>query len=102
MVSPNTPTPAQMTAVSSIRASYSPQQKTLHKTGVIGDGPEIASRAGVQMAPERSRSTCGDGPQHAELLIAKPGVILFSEAVALDAKDIGHFYQRPSHLSFFR
>src|SRR5271165_4371849 len=71
-------------------------------TGVIGDGLEIASRAGVQMAPERSRSTCGDGPQHAELLIAKPGVVLFSEAVALDAKDIGHFYQRPSHLFFVR
>jgi hypothetical protein len=32
-------------------------------TGVIGDGLEIASRAGVQMASERSRATCGDGPQ---------------------------------------
>ena len=69
---------------------------------VVGDGMEIAPRAGVQMASERGRSTCGDGPQHAELLVAKPGVVLFSEAVALDAKDIGHFYQRPSHLSFFR
>ena len=54
------------------------------------------------MAPERSRSTCGDGPQRAELLVAKPGPVLFSEAVALDANDVGHFYQRPSHLSFFR
>jgi hypothetical protein len=54
------------------------------------------------MSSERSRSTCGDGPQHAELLVAKPGPVLFSEAVALDAKDVGHFHGRPTHLSFFR
>ena len=70
-------------------------------TGVIGDGLEIASRAGVQMAPERSRSTCGDGPQHAELLIAKPGAVLFPEAVTADPKDVSHFRGRPNHLSFF-
>ena len=52
------------------------------------------------MAPERSRSTGGDGPQHAEQLVAKPGPVLFSKAVTLDAKDVGHLHGRPTHLSF--
>jgi hypothetical protein len=54
------------------------------------------------MASERSRSASGDGPQHAQLLVAKPGAVLFSKAVALDAKDVGHLHGRPTHLSFFR
>ena len=53
------------------------------------------------MASERGGSTCGDGPQHAELLIAKPGAALFSEAVALDAKDVSDLYGRPHHLTCF-
>ena len=71
-------------------------------TRVIGDGLEIASRAGVQMASERSRSACGDGPQHAELLVAKPETVLFSKAVTLDAKNVGHLHGGPIHLSVFR
>src|ERR1700746_2318610 len=66
---------------------------------IIRDGLEIASRAGVKMASERRRSTCGDGPQHAQLLIAKPGTVLFSKAVALNPEDVGHLHGRPSHLS---
>ena len=53
------------------------------------------------MASERSRSTCGYGPQHAQLLVAKPGTVLFSKAVTLDAKDVGHLHGRPAHLSVF-
>ena len=68
---------------------------------IIRNGLEIAPRAGVQMASECSRSTCGDGPQHVQLMIAKPRAVLFSKAVTLDAKDIGHLYGRPSHLSVF-
>lgn len=52
------------------------------------------------MSSERSRSTCGNGPQCAELLVAKPGPVLFSKAVTLDAKDVGHLHRRPTHLSF--
>ena len=69
---------------------------------VVGDGMEIAPRAGVQMASERSRAASGDGPQHAELLVAKPGTVLFSKAVTVDAKDVGNLHGRPTHLSFFR
>ena len=69
---------------------------------IIRDGLEIAPRAGVQMASERSRSTHGDGPQHAQLLVAQPGTVLFSKAVTLDAKDVVHLHGRPTHLSFFR
>jgi len=54
------------------------------------------------MASERSRSTCGDGAQHAQLLVAQPGAVLFSKAVTLNAEDIGHLHGRPTHLSFFR
>ena len=54
------------------------------------------------MATERSRSTCGDSSQHTELLVAKPGAVLFSKAVTLDAKDIGHLNGGPIHLSVFR
>jgi hypothetical protein len=35
-------------------------------------------------------------------LIAQPGVVLFSKAVTLDAKDVGHLYGGATHLSFFR
>jgi hypothetical protein len=35
-------------------------------------------------------------------LVAKPGAILFSKAVALDAKDVGHLHGRTGHLSVFR
>jgi hypothetical protein len=69
---------------------------------VILDGLEIASRAGVQMASERSRSACGNGPQNAQLLVAKPGTVLFSKAVTLHAKNVGHLHGRPGHLSVFR
>ena len=54
------------------------------------------------MASERSRSTCGNGPQHAQLLVAKPRTVVFSKAVTLDAKDVGHLHGRPGHLSVFR
>src|ERR1700754_1518512 len=70
--------------------------------GVIRDGLEIASRAGIQMPSERRRAASGDGPQHAQLLVAKPGTVLFSKVVTLDAKDIGHLHGGPIHLSFFR
>ena len=53
------------------------------------------------MASERSRATCGDGPQHAELLVAKPGAVLFPEAVTLGAKDVGHLHGRPHSFIFF-
>ena len=42
------------------------------------------------MATERSRAASGDGSQDVEPLVAKPGAVLFSKAVALNAKDIGH------------
>ena len=47
------------------------------------------------MASERSRATCGDGAQHVELLVTKPGAVLFSEAVTADPKDIGHLHDGP-------
>ena len=54
------------------------------------------------MASERSRATCGDGPQHLQLLVAKPGTVLFQEAITLGPKDVSHLYGRPRHLPFFR
>jgi hypothetical protein len=54
------------------------------------------------MASERSSTASGDGPQHAELLVAEPGAVLFSKVVTLDAKDVGHLHGRPGHLSVFR
>ena len=71
-------------------------------TRVIRDGLEIASRAGIQMASESSRAASGDGSQHVELLVAKPGTVLFLKAITLDAKDVGHLHGRPGHLSVFR
>lgn len=53
------------------------------------------------MTSERSCAASGDGPQDAELLVAKPCAVLFSKAVTLDAKDIGHLYGGPAHLSVF-
>jgi hypothetical protein len=70
-------------------------------TGVIGDGLVVATRAGVQMASQCSRATCGDGPQHVELLVAQPGAVLFPEAVSPGPKDVSHFDDRPHHLTFF-
>jgi hypothetical protein len=53
------------------------------------------------MASERSSAASGDGPQYVQLLVAKPGAILFSKVVTLDAKDVGHLHGRPGHLSVF-
>ena len=54
------------------------------------------------MASQCSRAICGDGPQHVELLVAKPGAVLFPEAIAADAKDVSQLHGRPRHLPFFR
>jgi len=54
------------------------------------------------MPSERNRAASGDGPQHAQLLVAKPGAVLFSKAVTLDAKNVGHLHGGPIHLSVFR
>ena len=53
------------------------------------------------MTSQRRRATCGDGPQHVELLVAQPGAVLFPEAVSPGAKDVSHLYGRPHHLTFF-
>src|ERR1700758_3159781 len=66
---------------------------------IIRDGLQMAPRAGVKMTSECSRAARANGPQHVQLLIAQPGAVLFSKAVTLDAKDIGHLHGRPSHLS---
>jgi len=54
------------------------------------------------MPSKRSRAASGDGPQHAQLLVAKPGTVLISKVVTLDAKHIGRLHGGPIHLSFFR
>jgi hypothetical protein len=53
------------------------------------------------MASQCSRTTCGDGPQHVELLVAQPGAVLFPEAVSPSPKDVSQLYGRPHHLTFF-
>jgi hypothetical protein len=69
-------------------------------TGVVGNCLVVATGAGVHMASERSGATCGDGSQHVELLIAKPGAVLFPEAVTPNSKYVGHLHGRPAHLPF--
>ena len=54
------------------------------------------------MASKRSCTASGDGPQHLQVLVDRPGPILFLEAITLDAKDVGHLHGRPAHLSVFR
>ena len=54
------------------------------------------------MASQRRRATCGDGPQHVEMLVAQPGAVLFLEAVTPGPNDVSHVYGRPHHLPFFR
>jgi hypothetical protein len=61
----------------------------------------VATRAGAQMASQRRRATCGDGPQHVEPLVAQPRAVLFPEAVSLGTKDVSHLYGRPHHLTSF-
>ena len=54
------------------------------------------------MPSECSRAARADGPQHVQLLVAKPETVLFSKAVTLDAKNVGHLHGGPIHLSVFR
>jgi hypothetical protein len=61
----------------------------------------VATRAGIQMASQRSRATYGDSPQHVELLVAQPGAVLFPEAVSPGPKDVSDLHGRPHHLTFF-
>jgi hypothetical protein len=53
------------------------------------------------MPSQHSRATCGNSPQHVELLVAEPGAVLFPEAVSQGSKDVSDLYGRPHHLTFF-
>ena len=56
----------------------------------------------IEMPSECSRAARANGPQHASAAGSKPETVLFSKAVALDAKDVGHLHGGPIHLSVFR
>ena len=49
----------------------------------------------IQMAAERRRAAVLDGEEHAEMQPGQPGSVLFDEAVAMRANDIGHLERWP-------
>ena len=64
--------------------------------GVIRDGLMTALRTLIDVAAQRGRSAASDCPQHTQLLVIQPGVLI-DEAVTLLAEYIGHLHGRPSH-----
>src|SRR5258708_26551153 len=71
--------------------------------GVEGDSLIAALATAIQVATERCRAAVLDGDQHADLQPRQPEPVLFDEAVAMRADDIGHLKQWPCHfLSSFR
>ena len=55
-------------------------------------------RTTIQVATERCRAAMLDGEEHAEMQPRQPGPVLFDEAVAMRANDIGHLERWPFHL----
>ena len=64
--------------------------------GVIRDGLMTALRTLIDVAAQRGRAAASDRPQHTQLLVIQPG-ILVDEAVTLLAEYIGHLHGRPAH-----
>src|SRR2546422_7401252 len=65
--------------------------------GVEGGSLIAASATAIQVATEHRRAAVLDGEQHAELQPRQPGPVLFDEAVAMRADDIGHLEKWPFH-----
>ena len=64
--------------------------------GVIRNGLMTALRTLIDVAAQRGRSAASDRPQHTQLLVIQPG-ILIDEAITLLAEYIGHLHGRPVH-----
>ena len=56
-----------------------------------------ALAAAIQMSTERCRTAVLDGEEDAEMQPRQPGSVLFEEAVAMRANDIGHLERWPIH-----
>jgi hypothetical protein len=55
-----------------------------------------ALRTLIDVTAQRRRSAASDRPQHTQLLVIQPGVLI-DEAVTLLAEYIGHLHGRPAH-----
>jgi len=55
-----------------------------------------AMRTLIDVATQRGRAAASDRPQHTQLLVIQPGVLV-DEAVTLLAEYIGHLHGRPAH-----
>ena len=55
-----------------------------------------ALRTLIDVAAQRGGAAAADRPQHTQLLVIQPG-ILIDEAVTLLAEYIGHLHGRPAH-----
>ena len=51
----------------------------------------------IPMSAERCRAAVLDGEEHAEMQPRQPGAVLFNEAVAVRANDVGHLEGWPLH-----
>src|SRR5664280_2132731 len=64
--------------------------------GVIRDGLMTALRTLIDVAAQRGGAAASDRPQHTQLLVIQPGVLI-DESVTLLAECIGNLHARPAH-----
>ena len=64
--------------------------------GVIRDGLMTALQTLIDVAAQRGGAAASDRPQHTQLLLIQPGVLI-DESVTLLAEYIGHLHGRPAH-----
>ena len=98
MVSSNTPLALRLAVFNPFRAPHSPEQKTPHKAGVVGDGCLVLAVDTLVLVSAQSRSAATlDSSKCLQHLIADTGLEAFQKRLAPGADDVGHFHGRPGH-----
>ena len=64
---------------------------------VVGEGRLRALVTAIAVPAERRGAALRDRPQDAPMLPADPGAMLFHEAIAMSADDVGHLEGWPRH-----
>ena len=86
------------TGYTPVQHRNSPEQKTPHKAGIIGEAKVPATaRTTVAVSPECRGAAAADGAHDLQLGPCHVRLIVIQETVAGCAEDVGHLQDGPGH-----